>query len=151
MTTNKGLTLAQNPNRDYIFSTLTESHSTMRQMTTKNATTARFEMLSRNLVSVLHSLAQVLDESDNEFVQQQIFASARRVQKTARLSGILNRFNAEAELDSVASVFGEHKYKYSCYNVAVNMVSAQRMNTTLFNRSPHGVPFGSGCRPSTRQ
>lgn len=123
----------------------------MRQMKTKNATTTRFETLSTNLVSVLHNLAKVLDETDNEFVQRQIFASARMVQKTARLSGILSRFNAEVESDPVASVFSEHKYKYSIYHKQVYMVFDVAQNCNLFNRMPQGVPFGSGCRPSTRQ
>jgi galactose-1-phosphate uridylyltransferase len=122
----------------------------MRQMKTKNSNTARFETLSTNLVSVLHNLAQVLDETDNEFVQRQIFASARMVQKTARLSGILSRFNAEVESDPVANVFSEHKYKYSIYHKWVSKFDVAQ-NCNLFHRMPQGVPFGSGCRPITKK
>lgn len=111
--------------------------------------TTRFETLSSNLVSVLHTLSHILDETNNEFVQKECFAAARQVQRTARLSGIMNRFNTEVESDPDTSVFSEHRYKYSIYNKQVNSVSAAQ-NDNLFNRSPHGVPFGSGCRPVTR-
>ena len=126
----------------------------MRQMKIKNSNTTRFETLSTNLVSVLHTLAIALEDTrsgyDSGFCQKQIFAAARQVQKTARLSGIMNRFNTEVESDPNTSVFSEHHYKYSIYNKRVNSVSAAQ-NNNLFNRSPHGMPFGSGCRPVTRK
>ena len=112
--------------------------------------TTRFETLSTNLVSILHTLSHILDETNNEFVQKECFAAARQVQRTARLSGIMNRFNTEVESDPDTSVFSEHRYKYSIYNKQVNSVSMTKLCGVVFSRSPHGVPFGSGCRPVTR-
>ena len=112
--------------------------------------TRRFETLSTNLVGILQNLAVMLDHTDDELFQKQIFAAARQVQRTARLSGCLSRFNTAVDANPVASVFSEHQYKYSIYNKQVNSVSMTKLCGVVFSRSPHGVPFGSGCRPVTR-
>ena len=91
----------------------------MPRLITKNANTARFETLSSNLVSVLHCLAIALEDTnsgyDSAYCQRQIFAAARRVQRTARQAGCLNRFNTEVSGDYVATVFSDHGYTHSRY------------------------------------
>ena len=115
-------------------------------MPKQNANTIRFTTLSTNLVGILQNLAVMTELSADELFQKQIFAAARQVQKTARLSGCLNRFNAAVDANPVANLFSEHHYKYSIYRREVFMERGGASNCNFFNRSPHGVPFGSGCR-----
>ena len=110
-----------------------------------------FAAVSTALVAILQKLAVMLDNTDDLLLQKHIFAAARQVQKSARLSGCLSRFNTAVRADPVASVFSEHQYKQSIYQREVYMEFSGASNCNLFNRSPHGVPFGSGCRPVTRK
>lgn len=109
----------------------------MPRLITKNANTARFETLSSNLVSVLHCLAIALEDTnsgyDSAYCQKQIFAAARQVQRTARLSGCLNRFNTAVDANPVANLFSEHHYKYSIYRSEVFMERQETIRNS-FNR-----------------
>ena len=119
----------------------------MPRLITKNPTTARFETLSTKLVSVLHTLAIALEETDSAFCQSQCFAAARLVQKTARQAGCLNRFNTEVEKDYVATVFSEHGYKHSVYQREVCfMLGDTKSDGVAEFLEKNVVPSGSGCR-----
>lgn len=119
----------------------------MPRLITKNATTTRFETLSSNLVSVLHTLAIALEETDSAFCQSQCFAAARLVQRTARQAGCLNRFNTEVEKDYVATVFSDHGYKHSIYQREVLCCAGSTKSDGVAEfLEKNVVPSDSGCR-----